>query len=281
VDWDEYLADAKKVVDSGAAQYGCTFDAHGWRSLAPIAHSFSTNTYYKLDGDKSGIPLFDFTSDASVNALMIMKQMLDLSSANALQPGSTDGGVNQTPDEIAFSAQKVAYYIKYQNAPLRFANLWPNPAALRLAALPKAKGGEGSTVFWTTGAALFKYGQNKEKVAEYMKALTYNDKIWADSIGGSGTGNQKIQPGQLPPYKSIYAKWKANPPDFLKANPWVDLVFSQLQVAKAIPNHAFGLQQFVLGQPIWEKYLKGEEKDPKVALQAAKDAVAAEVKKNQ
>lgn len=274
-DWTEYLANSKKALDSGAAQYGCTFDAHGWRSLAPIAHSFSTDTYYKLDGDKSGIPLFDFTSDASMKALDVMKQMLDLSSANALQPGTTDGGVNSTPDEVAFSAQKVAYYIKYQNAPLRMAKTWPNPKALRLAALPK--GQQGSTVFWTTGAALFKYGKNKEKAAEYMKALTYSDKIWADSIGGSASG----QPGQLPPFQSIYAKWKATPPQFLKDNPWVDVVFGQLQVAKAIPNHAFGLQQFVLGQPIWETYLKGEEKDPKVALQKAKDAVAAEVKKNQ
>ncbi len=58
------------------------------------------------------------------------------------------------------------------------------------------------------------------------------------------------------------------------------LVRAQLDVAKAIPNHAFGLQQFQLGQPIWEKYLKGEESDPKKALQAAKDAVAAEVKKS-
>nr|MCU0510180.1 extracellular solute-binding protein [Anaerolineae bacterium] len=41
-DWDEYLASAKTVVDSGAAPYGCTFDANGWRSLAPITHSFST-----------------------------------------------------------------------------------------------------------------------------------------------------------------------------------------------------------------------------------------------
>jgi multiple sugar transport system substrate-binding protein len=40
------------------------------------------------------------------------------------------------------------------------------------------------------------------------------------------------------------------------------------------------LQQFIIGQPLWEKYLKGEEKDPKVAMQAAKDAVAAEVKKS-
>src|SRR4051794_24397979 len=28
--WDEYLASAKKVKDSGAATYGATFDAHGW-----------------------------------------------------------------------------------------------------------------------------------------------------------------------------------------------------------------------------------------------------------
>lgn len=276
-DWDEYLANAKTALDKGAAQYGCTFDAHGWRSLAPITHSISTKVYYNLDGDKSGVPLFDFTSEPAIQALQVMKQMLDLSSANALQPGATDGGVNQTPDEVAFSAQKVAYYIKYQNAPLRMAKSWQNPAALRLGALPKAKGGEGATVFWTTGAALFKHGENKEKAAEYLKTLTYSDKIWADSIGGSASG----QPGQLPPYQSIYGKWKQSPPDFLKANPWVDLVFGQLSAAKAIPNHAFGLQQFIIGQPLWEKYLKGEEKDPKVALQAAKDAVAAEVKKSQ
>ena len=57
------------------------------------------------------------------------------------------------------------------------------------------------------------------------------------------------------------------------------LVRSQLDVAKAIPNHAFGLQQFIIGQPVWEKYLKGEVSDPKVVMQEAKDVVAAEVKK--
>ena len=276
VDWDEYLANAKQVLDKGAAQYGCTFDAHGWRSLGPIAHSISTKCYYNLAGDASGVPLFDFTSDPAVQALQIMKKMLDLSSANALQPGATDGGVNSTPDEVAFSKQSVAYYIKYQNAPLRFADLWTDKKALRLGALPKSKGGEGSTIFWTTGACLFKYGQNKQKAAEYMKALTYNDRIWKDSIAGSSSGH----PGQLPPFKSINAKLQSTNPDWFKAETWVPLVRAQLDVAKAIPNHAFGLQQFIIGQPLWEKYLKGEEKDPKVALQAAKDAVAAEVKKS-
>ena len=48
---------------------------------------------------------------------------------------------------------------------------------------------------------------------------------------------------------------------------------------RAITNHEFSLTQFQIGQPFWEKYLKGEESDPKKALQAAMDAVAAEVKK--
>ena len=278
-DWDAYLANAKTVLDKGAARYGCTFDAHGWRSLAPITHSISTKAYYKMEGDTSDQMLFDFTGEPAVQALQIMKQMLDLSSANALQPGSTDGGVNQTPDEVAFGAQQAAYYVKYQNAPLRFASRWADPSALRLGALPKAKGGEGSTVFWTTGACLFKWGQNKDKAAEYMRALTFNDRIWKDSIAGSTVDNATNHPGQLPPFKSINAKLKQENPDWLQKETWVPLVQAQLEIAKAIPNHPFGLQQFVLGQPLWEKYLKGEVSDPKVALQEAKDAVAAEVKK--
>lgn len=274
-DWDEYLANSKTVLDSGAARYGCTFDAHGWRSLCPITHSISTDVYYMLDGDASGVPLFDFTSEPALQALEIMKQMLDLSSANALQPGSTDGGVNQTPDEVAFAAQQVAYYIKYQNAPLRMAGTWTDPAALRLGALPKAKGGVGSTVFWTTGACLFKWGQNKEKAAEYMKALTYDAQIWKDSIAGSSSGH----PGQLPPFLSVNEALQKENADWFQKETWVPLIFEQLKVAKAIPNHAFGLQQFILAQPIWEKYLKGESTDAKAVMQEAKDAVAAEVKK--
>jgi multiple sugar transport system substrate-binding protein len=273
-DWDEYLANSQTVLDKGAARYGCTFDAHGWRSLAPITHSISTDVYYTLPGDT--VPLFDFTNESVIKALDLMKKMLDLSSANALQPGTSDGGVNNTPDEVAFASQAVAYYIKYQNAPLKEAVKWPDPTTLRIGGLPKAKGGAGSTVFWTTGACLFKYGTNKEKAAQYMKGLTYSPKIWQDSIGG---GPGLPHPGQLPPFKSIYADWEKSTPDWLKSQPWVSLVRSQLDVAKAIPNHAFGLQQFQIGQQYWEKYLTGEEKDPKVALQAAKDAVVAEIKK--
>jgi hypothetical protein len=95
--------------------------------------------------------------------------------------------------------------------------------------------------------------------------------IWQGSIAG----NESAHPGHLPPYKSIYAEWEANPPDWML--PFVPVVRGQLDRAKAITNHIFGLQQFVIGKPIWETYLKGEEADPKVVMQKVMDAVKAEL----
>lgn len=262
--WDDYLANAKAIMDSGAAPFGATFDSHGWRSLAPFTHSMSTDVYTP-EG------LFDFTSEPAIEALKLMKSIMGVSHPDILLEGATDGGVNGTPDEVAFGAQNVAYYTKYFNSPLRFATYWDDPTLLHLGPLPKFANGQGSTVFWTTGCALFKHGQNKEKAAEYIKALTYDPQIWQDSI----VGTEASHPGQLPPYKSIYAEWEANKPSWMPD--FVNLVRGQLDVAKAIPNHVFGLQQFVIGKPAWETFLKGEEADPKVAMQKVMEAVQAEM----
>ncbi len=264
--WDEYLANAKTIVDSKAAPFGATFDAHGWRSLVPMAHSMSSQVYTK-EG------LFDFTSDAAIEALMLMKKIMAVSHPDILLEGASDGGVNGTPDEVAFAAQRVGYFVKYFNAPLRMAQYWDDPKALHLGPLPKFANGEGSTAFWTTGSALFKHGKNKEKAAEYIKALTYDAQIWKDSIAGTASGH----PGQLPPYKSIYLEWDANKPDWMPD--FVSLVRGQLDRAKAITNHIFGLQQFVIGKPLWDAYLKGEETDPKAAMQKVVEAVQAEMKR--
>ena len=266
VTWDDHLANAKKIMESGAAPFGATFDSHGWRSVAPMTHSMSSNVY-TAEG------LFDFTSDATVEALKLMKQIMAVSHPDILLEGASDGGVNGTPDEVAFAAERVGYYTKYFNAPLRMAQNWDDPKLLRMGQLPKFASGEGSTVFWTTGCALFKHGKNKEKAAEYIKALTYDPQIWKDSIVGTASGH----PGHLPPYKSIYAEWDANKPDWMPE--FVGLVRGQLDRAKAITNHIFGLQQFVIGKPIWETYLKGEEADPKAAMQKVMDAVKAEMER--
>jgi multiple sugar transport system substrate-binding protein len=264
--WDDFMAAGKKIVDSKAAPWGATFDAHGWRSLAPITHSMSTKVY-------TSEGLFDFTSEPAIEALKLMKQIMAMSNPDILLEGASDAGVNGTPDEVAFAAQRVGLYFKYFNAPLRMAANWDDPKLLHLGPLPKFTNGEGSTVFWTTGCALFKYGQNKEKAAEYIKALTYDQQIWKDSIVGTKSGH----PGQLPPYKSIYTAWDANKPDWMP--PFVGLVRGQLDRARAINNNVFGLSQFQIGKPYWETYLKGEESNPKTAMQKVVEAVQVEVKK--
>ncbi|MEA2583673.1 MAG: multiple sugar transport system substrate-binding protein [Thermomicrobiales bacterium] len=269
--WDEYLANAQKVKDSGAAPYGCTFDFHDWRSLIPVTHSISTDVYTEAG-------LFRYTSDAAVQALEILKRMMPLTSADVLSEGSTDGGVNATPDEQAFAAQQAAYYIKYQNAHLRMAAAWPDPSQVRIAALPVQEGGVGGTVFWDTGVVLFTYGSNKQKAAEFMVALSNDDRIWQNSIVGN-PDEGTIPVGQLPILQSKWKAWETAAPEWVTANPWTRSMYDGLEKAKAIAPSMLSVTQFTVARPEWIKYLSGEESDPKVALQKAQDAVAAEYKK--
>lgn len=264
--WDEYLEASQAIVESEAALYGCTFDSHGWRSLAPFTHSLSTDVYTP-EG------LFDFTNEAAIEALILMKKMMEFSNPDILLEGASDGGVNGTPDEVAFAAQQVGLYTKYFNAPLRMAANWSDPSQLKMAGLPKFAGGNGGTIFWTTGSCLFKHGKNKEAAAEYIRELTYDPQIWQDSISGTETAH----PGQLPPYQSLYAEWDANPPEWMPD--FVGLIREQFGQARAITNHLFGLSQFQIAKASWEKYLTGDVADPMVAMEEARDVVLAELAK--
>jgi multiple sugar transport system substrate-binding protein len=266
--WDEYLANSRKIVESGAAPFGCTFDAHDWRSLLPITHSISTDVYDPETG------LFQYTSDAAVAALELMKQMMELANPDVLNPGLTDGGVNSTPDEGVLAAQQVGYYIKYQNAHLRFSSTWPDPKLLRLGALPVQEGGAGGTVFWTTGAVLFKYGFNKEQAAEYMNMLTHDQRVWEHSVLGDPS-KQETAVGQLPVYTSVWDEYKSAPPQFITDNPWATAIWDGLGNAKAIAPTILAITQFDRARPEWHKYLSGEESDAKTAMQKAQDAAQA------
>lgn len=269
--WDEYIAAAQKVQESGAAPYGCVFDFHDWRSLIPITHSISTDVY-TTDG------LFKYTSEPAVQALEIMKRMMQWTTADILSEGTTDGGVNATPDEQAFSAQQAGYYIKYQNAHLRMAATWEDPSMVRISALPVQVGGAGGTVFWDTGVVLFKHGQNKAKAGEFLLTVSNDDRVWEESIAGNtDTGIPAV--GQLPILQSKWDTWAATPPEFITANPWAVAVKDGLSKASAIAPSILSVTQFTVARPEWIKYLSGEEADPKVALQKAQDAVAAEFKK--
>ncbi len=259
--WDEYIGNARAVVRSGVAPFGCTFDPRGWRSLAPIAHSMGAEPYTD-DG------LFDYLHPASVEALEIMRRMLELSNPDVLEPEAVLGSVS--PDEAAFAAQTVAYYVKYNNAHVRYSNAWSDPTRLHLAALP-ASGGLGGTVYWTTGIALLRYGGRKRAAADYANALTHDEAVWRRSLGtGRDAAGQLAAFRSLPGFVSPAPTWLA---------PWVGDVAAALRTATPIRPHPLGAEQFNVARPYWEEYLSGAEPSPRRALARAMTAVRARARR--
>ena len=263
--WDELLSNAQKIVDSEAAPFGVTFDANGWRSIVPVTHSISTDVY-------TDEGLFDFTHEATVEALEILRRVFELANPDVLDPGATDAGVNVTPDEAAWAAQDVGYIFKHQFGLINPSTRWTDPSQIRLAGLPKTAGGTGGTVFWSTGAGLFRVGENKQAAGEFMEFITHDERIQMADVGNTGS-----IVGQLPAYSSVWAEWEENTPDWLAD--WAFLLKDQLTRARAIETHPFGINQFFIGKPFWEEYLRGDEADPALALKRAKDAVDEEIAK--
>jgi multiple sugar transport system substrate-binding protein len=267
--WDEFIENARTVQESGVAPYGLIFDNRDWRSLIPVTHSISTDVYTP-DG------LFRYDSEPAIQAVEILKRMMELTAVDVLAPGSVDAVV--LADEAVWAAQQAAYYFKYQNAPLRNAAQWPDPTKLMLGNLPAPEGGVGGTAFWDTGAVLFKNGRNKEKAVEFLTALSNDERIWRNSV--IGTPDEGVPPaGQVPVLESLWTQWEASPPDWLAANPWAREIFDSLDTASAIAPSVLGIKQFDTARPEWHKYLSGEVADAKTAMTAAMDAVRAEFKR--
>ena len=264
--WDELIANAQTIVDSGAAPFGIVFDVRDWRSLIPVTHSISTDVYDPETG------LFQYTSDAAVEALEILKRMMPLTIPDVLNP--TPVNTTVSPDEQSFAAEQVGYYFKYQNAGFQFSANWQDPSLIGLGALPKTPNGVGGTVFWDTGAVLFTFGANKAKAVEYMQTIATDEQMWRESITGN-PDEGTIPVGQLPILQSLWAQWETSPPDFIANNPWTRSVFESLANASAIAPTPLGVLQFDTARTEWIKYLSGEVADARTAMQNAEAAARA------
>jgi multiple sugar transport system substrate-binding protein len=254
--WDELIDNARRVVTTGAAPYGVTFDPKPWRSLVPITYSFSTDVY-----DDRGH--FDYRSDAAASALAVMRPLRELANPDLFDTPHSD--------EEAFASGLSAYYLKYQNAHIRMAASWPDPGRLVLARLPRPPGGAGKTVFWTTGIGLLRFGENRRAAAAYAESLTFDpaaDAFWETAIGGGRAAG-----GQLPAFDRLWRRWKREPPSWLPA--WATAVYAQLDNAAPIPPSLKGAGQF--NSSVVAKlagYLDGGERNPRVALEGAAKAAA-------
>ncbi len=257
--WDDLVAAARQVVQSGAAPYGCIFDRRPWRSLVPVTHSFSVDVY-------DGRGRFDYRSDAALAALEVLRQLQELADPSSVDPGLSVG-LGLTPDEGLFASGLAAYYVKYQNAHIRMAAQWPDPSRLVLARLPHPPGGAGKTVFWTTGIGLLRLGTNRPAVEKYARSITYGSDFWRIAIGGG-----RAAVGQIPVFKSLWQSWSHERPSWLAA--WADGVHAQLEHAEPIPPSSGGATQFTLAQASLDGYLDGEERSARTALRDATKAAA-------
>ncbi|MCC6945715.1 MAG: hypothetical protein IT335_14135 [Thermomicrobiales bacterium] len=264
--WDEYIANVKTVHEAGVTTYGVIFDNRDWRSLIPITHSFDTDVY-NPDG------LFIYNSDAAVNALEVMKELMQYTAPDVLAASSVDAAV--LVDQAVWSSEQAGYYFKYQNAPLTYSSTWQDPSQLRMDKLPSQPDTAGGTVFWNTGAVILTHGSNKEKMAEYMLNFSKDIRVWENSVvGNEDEGTTPV--GQLPIIQSVWTEWDANPPAFLEGADWAFAVRDSMANARAIQPTALAISQFDVARPEWHKYLSGEEADARTALTKAYDAVRAE-----
>jgi ABC-type glycerol-3-phosphate transport system substrate-binding protein len=255
-DWDEYIANATTVQQSGAAPYGCTFDIFPWRSLIPIAHSFSADIY-EPDGT------FAWTSDAAVSALEVMRRMTELANPDVV-----------TGNSQFYSVEGAGYLFSWMANHMLQSASWPDPGRVRVARMPVPPGGTGDTLFWCTGALLPTYGGHKPEAAAYMDAITHDEDVYEFAITGGpeGLGSRT---GQLPVYDSVWAQYTNSPPAWLVDAPWMSGIRDWLEDAAFIQPSKLGFNQFFLNNAEIVTYLKGEETDARAALKAYKDRVDA------
>ena len=190
--------------------------------MIPITHSFDTDVY-SPDG------LFLYNSDAAVNALEVMKQLMELTSPDILDDSISSGS---TVDESIWATELAGYYFKYQNAPLGLTDTWADPTQLRMNRLPFQPDTAGGTVFWNTGGVLLTHGTNKEAMADFMLAMSVDERIWRNSlVGNPAEGTSPI--GQLPALQSVWDEWENNPPDYLESAKWVFSIRDSLASAQS------------------------------------------------
>ena len=255
--WDDVLA-ARKADhgQQGRPLWLWCMTRNGWRSLAPMTHSLSTKVYTS-DGR------FDFNNEAVVEALKLMKKLKDLGPANLLEPGATDGGVNGTPDEVAFAAEKAGYYFKYFNAPYRMAaNLEEARGAQDrpVSQVCQWRGQHGVLDNWRVLVHPWQEQGEGRRVHE-------EDHLRAEGVAGQYCWQRRHPPGAVATRSPAFTKsWDEKKPDWLPEA--INTIYGQLPIAKAITNHLFGLKQFQIARPFYEKYLKGEETDEKKVLAA-------------
>lgn len=222
--WDEVLATSAKIkAKYGDKVYGFGMDWN-WlhRSMLPIMGTM-TDKMFTADG------VVNFDDPAAKETLELMKKLypsLPPSSAEAL--GSAK----------AFQSGALAMEIYWQAQVLRAIQAKQPEADVKMVGFPKGK--RASTLFWTLGAMIPKYSENKEAAIDFMlKGML--DPL---AVEMSQPGNYKIVP-----FKSAQKKLQ----DSGKQPAWAPPLIALLDTSEPIPSNQYFL---TVEQPIYKEEIE-------------------------
>ena len=236
--WDDYLASAKTVVDSrrGALRRHVR---RPWLALAGADDAQHEHQGLHVRRACSTSP-----ATPAVEALKLMKQIMAMANPDILLEGASDAGVNGTPDEVAFAAQRVGYYTKYFNAPLRMAQYWDDPKLLHLGAAAEVR--QRRRLDGVLDDRL-RAVQVRQEQGEGGRVHQGADLRPADLEGlDRRHARRRIRASCRPTSRSMPTGTRTSRTGCRPSSPWCAASSTR---RKAINNHLFGLQQFVIGKP--------------------------------
>ncbi len=270
--WDELIANAKTVMDRGAAPFGVVL------RLPRLALTDPDHALHQHRCLRAG------------NRSLHVEQRC--CGAGAGDHEADDGageprraerrhhrrGVDRTPDDDGLPAAAVRYYIKYQNAPMRFAATWPDPTKLRWRPCRCRKAARAARSSGIPARCCSRTARTSNRRRTTMTALTTDQRIWQESVAGNPEKASR-------PWASCRSATRSGkstgpaPPEWLTGQS-----VGQRRSGISLPNaSAIAPTQarhhpVQRGRPFYSAYLSGERTDAKTALTEAYDAVKAEVR---
>ncbi len=211
--WDEILAFAEKFK---ASSLGATVSAYGadWkfphRMFMPMLGTF-TDQMFTPEG------LLNLEGEPTLKTLTLMKELygyMPANSADALGSSKT------------FQANGVALMNYWQPQVMRAFQANVPTDDVKMVSFPK--GDFENTIFWTAGAIIPKYSDNKEAAVTFIKEILHTQPL----IDLSYLDNYKIVP-----FKSVEEDYIAQG----KLPVWAPGLIGLLEVAQPIPSNEYYL----------------------------------------
>lgn len=236
--WDELLEYCEKIEAHYGGEIACFGGDWSWshRMFIPMMGTFTENVFVEPG-------VFNLEDEGALKTLKLIQQFYEHMPATSAEPLGTSK---------AFQASGVAMEIYWQTQMLRAFQAGVSEDDVKISAFPK--GDYENTLFWSGGAVIPTYSENKEEAVRFMLEGLLGDK----AVRYSYLDNFKIVP-----FRSISEKFEEEGvlPE------WAPPLLEFLDVAQPIPSNPYFL---TIEQPVFleeseKMMLEGQSPEDTVA----------------